>query len=64
MKVEEERQRQKEVDNTFRQEADRQAAVVQVQQKNWLKKANLEPLASPPSEKKMNLIDLSLLTKR
>ena len=43
---------------------DRQAAVVQVWQKNWLKKANLEPLASPLSEKEMNLIDLPSLTKR
>jgi len=34
MKAEEERQRQKEADDAFRQEADRQAAVVQVRQKN------------------------------
>jgi len=43
---------------------DRQAAVVQVWQKNWLKKANPEPLVSPLSEKEMNLIDLPSLTKR
>ena len=61
---EEEQQRQKEADDVFRQEADRQAAVVQVQRKNWLKKMNPEPLASPPSEEEMNLIDLPPLTKR
>jgi len=64
MKAEEERRRQKEVDNAFRKEADRQAAVVQVRRKNWLKKMNPEPLASPPSEEEMNLIDLPPLTKR
>ena len=63
-KAEEERQRQKEADNAFREEADRQAAVVQVQRKNWLKKMNLEPFASPPSEEEMNLLDLPPLTKR
>jgi len=64
MKAEEERRRQKEADDAFRQEADRQAAVVQVQRKNWLKQMNLEPVASPPSEEKMNLIDLPPLMKR
>jgi len=64
MKAEEERQRQKEADDAFRQEADRQAAVVQVRRKNWLKKMNPEPLASPSSEEEMNLIDLPPLTKR
>ena len=64
MKAEEERQRQKEADDAFCQEADRQAAVVQVRRKNWLNKMNPEPLASPPSEEEMNLIDLSPLTKR
>ena len=64
MKAEEKRQRQKEADDTFHQEADRQAAVVQVQRKNWLKKINLEPLVSPLSEEEMNLIDLPPLTKR
>ena len=64
MKAEEKRQRQKEADDTFHQEADRQAAVVQVQRKNWLKKINSEPLVSPPSEEEMNLIDLLPLTKR
>ena len=64
MKAEKEWRRQKETDNAFRQEADQQAAVVQVWRKNWLKKANLEPLASPPSEREINLIDLPLLTKR
>jgi len=64
IKAEEERQRQKEADDAFRQEADRQAAVVQVQRKNWLKKMNPKPLASPPSEEEMNLIDLPPLTKR
>ena len=39
-------------------------AVIQVQRKNWLNKMNLEPLASPPSEEKMNLINLPPLTKR
>ena len=64
MKAEEERRRQKEADDAFRQEADRQAAVVQVQRKNWLKQMNPEPVASPPSEEKMNLIDLPPLMKR
>jgi len=64
MKAEEEQQRQKEVDDACHQEADRQAAVIQVWRKNWLKKMNLEPLASPPSEEEMNLIDLPPLTKR
>jgi len=64
MKAEEERQRQKEVDDVFCQEADRQAAIVQVQRKNWLKKMNPELLASPPSNEEMNLIDLPPLTKR
>jgi len=64
MKAEEKRQRQKEADDAFRQEADRQAAVVQMRRKNWLKKMNPEPLASPPSEEEMNLIDLPPLTKR
>jgi len=64
MKEEEEWQRQKEADDAFRQEADRQAAVIQMRQKNWLKKMNPEPLASPPSEEEMNLIDLPPLTKR
>ena len=39
-------------------------AVIQVRRKNWLNKMNLEPLASPPSEEKMNLINLPPLTKR
>ena len=52
------------MDNIFHQKVDRQAVVVQVQRKNWLKKINLEPLASPPSKEKMNLIDLPPLTKR
>ena len=64
MKVEEERRRQKEADNAFRQEADRQAVVVQVRKKNWLKKMNPEPVASPSSEEEMNLLDLPPLTKR
>jgi len=64
MKAEEERWRQKEADDAFHQKADRQVAVVQVQRKNWLKKMNLEPLASPPSNEEMNLIDLPPLTKR
>jgi len=64
MKAEEERWIQKEADDAFRQEADRQAAVVQMRRKNWLKKMNPEPLASPPSEEEMNLIDLPPLTKR
>jgi len=64
MKAEEERQRQKEADDAFCQEADQQAAVVQMRRKNWLKKMNPEPLASPPSEEEMNLIDLPPLTKR
>jgi len=63
-KLQKERQRQKEVDDAFHQEVDRQAAVVQVWQKNWLKKANPEPLASPLSEKEINLIDFLSLTKR
>jgi len=64
MKAEEERQRQKEADDAFCQEAERQAAVIQVWRKNWLKNMNPEPLASPPSEEEMNLIDLLPLTKR
>jgi len=64
MKAEEERWIQKEADDAFRQEADRQAAVVQMRRKNWLKKMNPEPLAFPPSEEEMNLIDLPPLTKR
>jgi len=52
------------VNDTFHQEVDRQVAVMQVWQKNWLKKMNPEPLASPPSEEKMNLINLSPLTKK
>jgi len=64
MKAEEERRRQKEADDAFCQEADRQAAVVQVRRNNWLKKMNPEPLASPPSEEEMNLINLPPLTKR
>jgi len=64
MKAEEEQQRQKEMDDAFYQEADRQAAVIQVWRKNWLKKVNPEPLASPPSEEEINLIDLLPLTKR
>jgi len=64
MKTKEERWRQKEADDAFRQEADRQAAVVQVWQKNWLKAMNPEPVASPPSKEEMNLIDLPPLTKR
>jgi len=35
-----------------------------VWRKNWLKKMNLELLASSLSEEKMNLIDLLPLTKR
>ena len=64
MKAKEEWQRQKEMDNAFHQEAKRQAAVIQVWRKNWLKKVNLRPLVFPPSEEKMNLINLSPLTKR
>jgi len=63
MKAEEERRRQKKADDAFRQEVDRQVAVVQVRRKNWLKKMNPEPLASPPYEE-MNLINLPPLTKR
>jgi len=63
-KAEEERRRQKEVDDAFCQEADRQVVVVQVWRKNWLKLMNPETVASPPSEEEMNLIDLPLLTKR
>jgi len=64
MKAEEERQKQKEADDAFHQEVDQQVAVVQVRRKNWLKKINPEPLASPPSKEEMNLIDLPPLTKR
>jgi len=64
MKAEEEERRQKETDDAFHQEADQQVVVIQVQRKNWLKKANPEPLASPLSEGEMNLIDLPPLTKR
>ena len=35
-----------------------------MQRKNWLKKINLELLASPSFEEEMNLIDLPPLTKR
>jgi len=52
------------MDDAFRQKADRQAMVVQIQQKNWLKKMNPEPVAFPLSEEEMNLIDLPPLTKR
>jgi len=62
--AEEERQRQKEADEAFHQEADRQAAIVQVRRKNWLKKMNPELVASPPFEEEMNLINLPPLTKR
>jgi len=41
MKAEEEQQRQKEMDDTFHQEADQQVVVIQVQRKNWLRKVNL-----------------------
>jgi len=64
MKAKEERRRQKEADDAFCQKADRQAAVVQVWRKNWLKKMNPEPLVSPSSDEEMNLIDLLSLTKR
>ena len=64
MKAEEEQQRQKEADDAFYQKVDRQVAVVQVWRKNWLKKMNLELLASPPSKEKINLINLPPLTKR
>ena len=64
IKAEEEQQRQKETDNAFCQEVDRQVAVVQVWRKNWLKKMNLEPLASSPFKEEINLIDLPPLTKR
>jgi len=64
MKAEEERRRQKEADDAFCKEADRQAVVMQVQRKNWLKKMNPEPVASPLSEEEMNLINLPPLTKR
>ena len=64
IKVEEEWRRQKEVDDAFHQEADQQVTIIQVQRKNWLKKTNPEPLASPLSEGEMNLINLSPLTKR
>ena len=64
MKAEEKWRRQKKTNDVFHQEVDRQVAVIQVRQKNWLKKANPELLASPPSEGEMNLIDLPLLTKR
>jgi len=64
MKAEEKQWRQKEADDAFRQEADRQVAAVQVWRKNWLKKINPELLASSLSEEKMNLIDLLPLTKR
>ena len=64
MKVEKEWQRQKEVDNAFCQEVNRQVAVIQVWRKNWLKNMNPEPLVSPLSKKEMNLIDLLPLTKR
>ena len=52
------------MDDAFHQEADRQVAIVQVRRKNWLKQMNPEPVASPPSEEKMNLIDLPPLMKR
>jgi len=64
MKAEEERQRQKEVDDAFHQEADQQVAVIQVWRKNWLKAMNPEPVAFPLSEEEMNLIELPPLTKR
>jgi len=64
MKAEKEQRRQKKVDDAFRQKADRQAAVVQVWRKNWLKQMNPETVASPPSEEEMNLIGLPPLTKR
>jgi len=37
---------------------------MQMQRKNWLKKINSELLASPLSEKEIDLIDLLPLTKR
>ena len=52
------------MDDVFRQKADRQVTIVQVRQKNWLKRINLELLASPLSEEKINLIELPLLTTR
>jgi len=42
----------------------RQAAVIQVQRKNWLNKMNPKPLVSPPRTEETNLIDLLPLTKR
>jgi len=42
----------------------RQAAVIQVQRKNWLNKINPEPLVSPSRTEETNLIDLLPLTKR
>jgi len=64
MKTKKEWQRQKEADDVFCQKADRQMAIVQVQQKNWLKRINLELLASPLSEEEMNLIELPPLTTK
>jgi len=56
----EEEQRQK--DLAHRLEADRVAAVEQAWRKNWAK--TFLPPPSPPSDEKMNLIDLPPLTKR
>jgi len=64
MKTEEEWWRQKEADDAFYQKVDQQTAVIQMQQKNWLKKANSELLASPSSKREINLINLPPLTKR
>jgi len=56
----EEEQRQK--DLAHRLEADRVAAVEQQRRKNWMK--TFYPPSSPPSDKEMNLLDYSPLTKR
>ena len=52
------------MDDVFCQKADRQVAIVQVRQKNWLKRINLELLASPLSEEEINLIELPPLTTK
>jgi len=73
-RLEEELQRKQKEEETQWREEDRQrdlakyleadyvAAMEQQQRKNWMK--TFLPLSSPPSDKKMNLIDLPPLTKR
>jgi len=65
-KQEEEKACQKEEecqrDLAHRLEADHVAAIEQQWRKNWSK--NFLPPSNPPSDKKMNLLDFSPLTKR